>query len=103
MAYMFLGLSSCAVLYSLLAIPIISMVKLCGILKTDSFHANLTGKVAIVTGANTGETKAPADLSLNFVIICVFQESGSQQLICWLRTGPPLLSLAGHWRGPTKR
>jgi hypothetical protein len=51
---LFLGLSGCAAMYSLLAMPIISLVKLCGIFKINSFHANLTGKVAIVTGANTG-------------------------------------------------
>ena len=48
---LFVGL---ALLFSIFAIPIVSIAKLLGLIKVHELHANLTGKIAIVSGANTG-------------------------------------------------
>ena len=51
---LFVGLSGTALLFSIFAIPIVSIAKLLGLIKVHELHANLTGKIAIVSGANTG-------------------------------------------------
>ena len=48
---LFVGLSGTALLFSIFAIPIVSIAKLLGLVKVHELHANLTGKVAIVSGA----------------------------------------------------
>jgi hypothetical protein len=47
-------LLGCSAIYTVIVTPFFSLAKFLGFLKIKAFDAELSGKIAIVTGANTG-------------------------------------------------